>query len=87
MTLDHTGKFLINSITLKPVFITGDAACCGVIESLCFRPAAGCDGATMPIGTFSTDGTRNFLPPDSNDWVLVIDSAAAHLASPGSADL
>jgi hypothetical protein len=45
------------------------------------------DGATTLIGSFATSGRRSFTPPDSNDWILVIDSLAANLAPPGSADL
>jgi hypothetical protein len=45
------------------------------------------NGATDLIGTFANTGTRNFTPPDSNDWVLVIDDASAILAAPGSPDL
>ena len=45
------------------------------------------DGSTALIGGFVTSGTRRFTAPDSNDWILVIDSLAANLAPPGSADL
>lgn len=45
------------------------------------------DASTRLIGSFPTTGTRKFTPPDENDWVLVIDSLAANLAAPGSADL
>jgi Putative collagen-binding domain of a collagenase/Protein of unknown function (DUF4038) len=45
------------------------------------------DGSTTTIGTYANSGTHNFTPPDSNDWVLVIDDASANLAAPGSADL
>lgn len=31
------------------------------------------DGTFTAIGTFDTLGTRNFTPPDSNDWVLLLD--------------
>lgn len=41
------------------------------------------NGATRVIGTLSTSGTHNFTAPDSNDWVLVIDSQAAELPAPG----
>src|ERR1700690_3636273 len=41
-------------------------------------------GATTLIGTYSTTGTQSFTPPDTNDWVLVIDAATANLAAPGS---
>jgi len=45
------------------------------------------NGSSRLIGTFPTRGTRQFTPPDSNDWVLVIDSSHASLAPPGSRDL
>jgi hypothetical protein len=49
-----------------------------------FNPSS---GSTTLIGDFADFGTRDFTPPDSNDWVLVIDDANANLAAPGSADL
>lgn len=49
-----------------------------------FNPSSG--SATL-IGNFANFGMRDFTPPDSNDWVLVIDDANANLAAPGSADL
>lgn len=42
------------------------------------------NGAVTNIGTFANTGTRNFISPDSNDWVLVIDSNAANLRTPGT---
>jgi hypothetical protein len=36
------------------------------------------------VGVYATTGTQNFTPPDSNDWLLVIDSAALNLPAPGS---
>jgi len=47
-----------------------------------FNPST---GAATLIGTFATSGTQNYTPPDSNDWVLVIDDANANLPAPGSA--
>ena len=44
------------------------------------------DASATLIGVFANAGTRNFTPPDPNDWVLVVDDAAANLAAPGSAD-
>lgn len=41
-------------------------------------------GTVTAIGTFANTGTKNFTSPDSNDWVLVIDSAAANLRTPGT---
>jgi hypothetical protein len=49
-----------------------------------FNPS---DGSTTLIGSFANSGTRNFTPPDSNDWVLVVDDASAKLAAPASGDL
>ena len=42
------------------------------------------DGASTLIGVVPTRGPRKFTPPDSNDWVLVIDSVAANLPTPGA---
>jgi hypothetical protein len=44
-------------------------------------------GTANLIGTFSNFGSKHFTPPDSNDWVLVIDDAQASLPAPGSKDL
>ena len=49
-----------------------------------FNPS---NGSAKLIGSFPNSGTHDFTPPDSNDWVLVIDDAGANLAAPGSADL
>ncbi len=44
-------------------------------------------GATTDLGTFANTGLMMFTPPDSNDWVLVLDDAGANLPAPGSANL
>ena len=49
-----------------------------------FNPSS---GAATLIGNFVNSGTKKFTPPDSKDWVLVIDDANAKLPSPGSRDL
>jgi hypothetical protein len=49
-----------------------------------FNPSS---GATISIGSYANSGTQDFTPPDSNDWVLVIDDADANLPAPGSANL
>ncbi len=41
--------------------------------------------ASTELGTFATSGTRDFTPPDSSDWVLVIDNASLNLGPPGTA--
>jgi hypothetical protein len=45
------------------------------------------DGSTTRIGNYANTGSHDFTPPDSSDWVLVIDAADANLAAPGSTDL
>jgi hypothetical protein len=52
-------------------------------QAICwwFNPSS---GATSLIGSYANSGTRNFTPPDPNDWVLVIDDASANLPAPGS---
>jgi hypothetical protein len=41
-------------------------------------------GAVTTIGNLANTGTHNFTSPDSNDWVLVIDSASAGFRTPGT---
>jgi hypothetical protein len=41
-------------------------------------------GAVTAIGSFTNSGELSFTSPDSNDWVLVIDSAVAGLKPPGT---
>ena len=55
----------------------------GVNRAVCwwFNPSS---AATTFVGSFANSGTRNFTPPDSKDWVLVIDDASANLPAPGS---
>ena len=40
-------------------------------------------GTATLIGTFPNSGSQSFTAPDGNDWVLVIDDAAANLGAPG----
>jgi hypothetical protein len=40
-------------------------------------------GEASLIETVRSLGYRNFLPPDTDDWILVVDDAAAHLTAPG----
>ena len=48
-----------------------------------FNPAT---GTATRIGSFATSGTRSFTPPSQQDWVLVLDDAAAELKAPGQGD-
>jgi hypothetical protein len=45
------------------------------------------DGSSALVGTYAASGSREFTPPDANDWVLTLDSASANLPAPGSGDL
>ncbi|BAV34006.1 hypothetical protein SCL_1703 [Sulfuricaulis limicola] len=36
------------------------------------------------INTYPASGTKTFTPPDSNDWVLVLDNASLNLPAPGA---
>jgi chitodextrinase len=40
-------------------------------------------GSATSSGTFATTGSHAFTPPDTNDWVLVIDDASLNLSPPG----
>jgi hypothetical protein len=55
----------------------------GILYANCwwYNPAS---GSARFIGSYASSGTRSFTPPDSNDWVLVIDDASASLPAPGS---
>ena len=46
-----------------------------------FNPST---GTVSGIGNLTNYGSHNFTPPDSNDWVLVINSAEAQLRAPGT---
>lgn len=41
------------------------------------------NGDATAIGTYSTTGTRTFTPPDTNDWVLVLDDKSQAYPPPG----
>jgi hypothetical protein len=40
-------------------------------------------GKAKLTGEFPTRGTRDFIPPGEDDWVLVLDDASKNLAAPG----
>jgi hypothetical protein len=40
--------------------------------------------AATLINTYPTSGTMSFTPPDSSDWVLVLDNASLNLPAPGT---
>jgi hypothetical protein len=42
------------------------------------------NGAATQVGVFANMGTQKFTPPDSNDWVLVVDDVNSNLDVPGN---
>ncbi len=42
------------------------------------------NGVATEIGSYSTTGSRTFTPPDTNDWVLVLDDASQDYPPPGT---
>jgi hypothetical protein len=65
------------SVTIDMSKITDDTECANCNW---YDPRT---GSVTAIGNFANSGTRNFTSPNSGDWVLVIDSAAADLRAPG----
>jgi hypothetical protein len=72
-----------NSTTIT-VNLAGITSSTNTIHGWWFNPST---AVTTDLGTFSNSGSRSFTPPDSNDWVLVLDDNGAHLSAPGSANL
>jgi hypothetical protein len=66
------------TVTINMAGITSSSS---MANAWWFNPSS---AAATLIGTYANSGTNNFTPPDSNDWVLVIDDASANLAAPGS---
>jgi hypothetical protein len=56
----------------------------GTVHAWWFNPST---AVTTDLGTFQNSETTTFTPPDSNDWVLVLDLSSAGLAAPGSVPL
>jgi hypothetical protein len=42
------------------------------------------NGKTISAGKFATRGNRDFMPPDNEDWVLVLDDASRGLPPPAA---
>ncbi len=64
------------TITVDLTHITATSA-----EAWWYNPTT---GSAQSIGNFATIGLQDFTPPDSNDWVLVIDNADMGFPSPGT---
>jgi hypothetical protein len=66
------------SVTIEMAGITDSG---GKVK--CWWTSPSTDANTF-IGTFNNRGPRTFTAPDSNDWVLTLDSDAANLCAPGT---
>lgn len=66
------------TITINMAGITSST---NTVHGWWFNPRS---GATTDLGTFTNSGSRAFVPPDTNDWVLVLDDGAAALTAPGT---
>ncbi|MGA8223694.1 MAG: DUF4038 domain-containing protein, partial [Candidatus Acidiferrales bacterium] len=69
------------SITVAMSKITSSTE---TVQGWWFNPST---AATTNLGTFPNSGTQSFTPPDSNDWVLVLDDASAGLPAPRASAL
>ncbi len=67
------------TVTVAMDRISGDRA-----SAWWFDPAT---GVATAIGSFSTSGQREFTPPGSGDWVLVLDDESLGLDAPGRVDI
>lgn len=67
--------------TRRTVTVALSSIAGGSAKGWWFNPRTG--SATV-IGTFPASGTSAFTPPDTNDWVLVLDNAALNLPAPGT---
>lgn len=81
-TRESTGKTLMVYIpvgsmtpTVNMTKISGSSA-----NAWWYNPRT---GAATTIGTFYTSGTKTFTPPDTNDWILVLDDASQNYGPPG----
>jgi Protein of unknown function (DUF4038)/Putative collagen-binding domain of a collagenase/Putative Ig domain len=70
------------SATTVTINMAGIVSSGNTVQGWWFNPST---AATTNLGAFSNRGTQNFTPPDSNDWVLVLDDASANLSAPGGA--
>jgi len=68
--------------TTVTINMAGIVSSSNTVQGWWFNPTT---AATTNLGTFPSSGTQNFAPPDTNDWVLVLDDASASLSAPGNA--
>jgi hypothetical protein len=75
------GSFAISYIpTSRMVTIDVSQIGGGAVRAWWFNPST---AASALIGEFPATGSRQFTPPDQNDWILVVDNAALNFPAPG----
>ena len=72
--------FSDGNATTKLVDMTKIVSSSNQVKAWWYNPQT---GAASAIGTYANSGSRTFVAPDGNDWVLVLDDASAPLAVPG----
>lgn len=72
--------FSDGNATNKTINMAGIVSGGSTVHGWWFNPQT---AATMDLGTFANSGTRTFMAPDGNDWVLVLDDNSASLPPPG----
>ncbi len=63
------------AVTIDLTKVAGSSA-----KAWWFNPRS---GTPTLVGTFPTSGPTVLMPPDQNDWVLVVDDASLNLPAPG----
>ncbi|HKQ34369.1 MAG TPA: putative collagen-binding domain-containing protein, partial [Nitrospiraceae bacterium] len=67
--------------TSRTITVSGTSLSGSTMMAWWYNPST---GMATQIGAFPTTGTRNFTPPGSGDWVLVLDSTTFSFPPPGS---
>src|SRR4029077_20328832 len=62
------------------VNMAGITSASSTVKECWYNPS---NGVSTLIGTHANSGAVVFTPPDSNDWVLVLDDNSANLSAPG----
>jgi hypothetical protein len=65
----------------NPIVYDNDEAIDVYVDEYLFNPR---DGTATNFANYSTSGPRHFIPPDSSDWVLILDDASQKFPIPGA---
>jgi Protein of unknown function (DUF4038)/Putative collagen-binding domain of a collagenase len=66
------------TVTINMAGITSSSS---TVKAYWYNPQT---AANTLIGSYANSGSKTFTPPNGNDWVLVLDNAAAGLPAPGT---